>query len=929
MFYSILKIFANLLLCFFFCFSARGQFSRNYNRETNPFKNGYQRVAVGANHTFELRGGKLFAYGENFSGQLGLGDYENRNVPEQVGTAADWVLVAAGFDFTMAIKNDGSLWSWGNNNQAQLGYGTFTSPRPLPQKVDNASDWVGIAVGETHTIALKSNGTLWSLGNSLYGQLGLGHNERQLLPTQVGTDNDWIMVSAGLKHTMALKSNGTLWTWGYNGNGELGLGDLVDRNVPTQVGTDKTWLVVIGGGEHSLALKCNGTLWSWGNNNDGQLGLGDNMNRSTPTQVGIETNWRSLGSGWHHSLAIKNQGTLFTWGRNDSGELGLSDYSTRNQPTQVGTGNSWVSLAPGIGMHSVSYTVNGMLNIWGNGLSGQLGLGNFTSLASPFAERKDNRWMKVHSGSNHGFLMRSDGAIFGWGYNLSSVLGMGDQETRSTPDRMGTDNKWVDLSAGTSSTFGLKSDGTLWAWGSNNSGQLGTIPFAGNKSTPARVLGLSNVWKNVAAGGNHTAAVRVDGTLWTWGGNMNGQLGSGPIQISSDIRSVSSTVTNWLKASTGVGFTVALRNDGTLWAWGNNSSGQLGLGDNTNRSTPVQVGNGTSWTDCSVGERHTLAIKSDGTLWSWGDNYYGQLGIGYYNNVSGVFENKNIPVQVGTDSDWIRIDAGEDYSMALKSNGTLWVWGWNGVNQLGIGYSTFGQEVPFKVGTDNNWMGIAGGYTSSYAIKVERDKLCATGFDTNEQLGNGIGGAQTVFVCETGATILPLIWNSFTVRKSKSNAYALLEWSTTDEQNTKDFIIQQSGNGTKWINVGNVLASGNSNKLNQYSFTHTNPLSGKNFYRLLQRDLDYKQKYSEVRLLEFSPDEVSPNFIIGSVVNGWLFVQLKSMIPQTLQLFSSDGRVILRKTLAKGVNSIDLTSIPKGVYFLQTGGIFKRKLILN
>jgi hypothetical protein len=93
--------------------------------------------------------------------------------------------------------------------------------------------------------------------------------------------------------------------------------------------------------------------------------------------------------------------------------------------------------------------------------------------------------------------------------------------------------------------------------------------------------------------------------------------------------------------------------------------------------------------------------------------------------------------------------------------------------------------------------------------------------------------------------------------------------------------------------------------------------------------LDYKQKYSEVRLLEFSPDEVSPNFIIGSVVNGWLFVQLKSMIPQTLQLFSSDGRVILRKTLAKGVNSIDLTSIPKGVYFLQTGGIFKRKLILN
>lgn len=927
MVYTQIKIPATLLLCIFFSFSAVAQYSRNYNRENNPYKSGYQRVAVGGSHTFELLGGELYAYGENYNGQLGLGDYENRNVPEKVGTEANWVLLAAGLDFTLALKNDGTLWTWGNNNEGQLGVGMFTSPRPLPQKVGNSTDWVGIAAGKSHAMALKSNGTLWAFGANLYGQLGLGNSDRKLVPTQVGTDNNWIMVTAGLDHTLALKSNGTLWTWGLNGNGQLGVGDEVSKNVPTQVGAEKTWLVAIGGGEHSLAIKCNGTLWSWGNNSYGQLGLGDNTMRNTPTQVGAEANWRSLGSGLHHSLAIKNQGTLFTWGRNDSGELGLVDNTARNLPAQVGTGNTWVSLAPGIGVHSASFTVDGKLNLWGGNTTGQLGLGDWTNRNTPYVSRKDNRWMKVLSGSNHGFLMRSDGAIFGWGYNGTSVLGMGDQETRSTPERMGTDNKWVDMSAGTSNTFGLKSDGTLWAWGSDNSNSLGTFPLTGTKSTPARVLGLSNVWKNVAAGGNHTAAVRMDGTLWTWGGNMDGQLGRGPITISDGVpRSVGSTITNWLKAYAGSGFTVALRNDGTLWSWGNNYSGQLGLVDNTDRSTPVQVGSDTSWTDCSVGSKHTLAIKSDGTLWAWGDNYYGQLGIGYVNNVVGVFENKNIPVQVGTDSDWIRVDAGEDYSMALKSNGTLWVWGWNGVNQLGIGYATFGQAVPFKIGTDNNWIGIAGGYTSSYAIKVERDKLCATGYDTNEQLGNGIGGAQTVFVCESGAIILPLLWQNFTVRKF--NANALLEWSTTGEQNTKDFIIQQSSNGTKWTNVGNTPAVGGSGKLNQYRFTHTSPMSGKNFYRLLQRDWDNQQKYSEVRFLDFSPDEVSPNVIIGSVVSGRLIIQLKSMTPQTLQLFSSDGRVILRRTITKGVNAIDLTSIPKGVYILQMG-LLNRKLVLN
>jgi alpha-tubulin suppressor-like RCC1 family protein len=345
--------------------------------------------------------------------------------------------------------------------------------------------------------------------------------------------------------------------------------------------------------------------------------------------------------------------------------------------------------------------------VWGDNFDGQLGINNTANRSIPVTTSAGGaNWRSVSGGSDHNAAIKTDGTLWTWGRNDFGVLGInvaGRSTNRTTPVTtfLGGTN-WKQVATGIFNTAAIKTDGTLWIWGYNFYGQLG-INVAGpttNRTTPVTTfLGGTN-WKQVSCGWHHTSAIKTDGTLWVWGSNSSGRLG-----INNIIRTMVCTPvqtflggTNWKQVSCGLFCAAAIKTDGTLWTWGSNSYGQLGVNDTADRSIPTQTFlGGTNWKQVSDGDNFTTAIKTDGTLWVWGDNVYGQLGV---NDTA----NRSIPVTTflgGTN--WKQVSGGG----AIKTDGTLWVWGRNGYGQLGTN-DTADRSIPvttFAGGT--NWKSIS------------------------------------------------------------------------------------------------------------------------------------------------------------------------------------------------------------------------------
>ena len=233
---------------------------------------------------------------------------------------------------------------------------------------------------------------------------------------------------------------------------------------------------------------------------------------------------------------------------------------------------------------------------------------------------------------------------------------------------------WSKVSSGSNHTLGIKTDGTLWSWGEGNFGQLGN-GLDGNENKTSSPFQIGNLsWKEVSAGIFNSAAIRSDGTLWTWGENYgtlglnDGNSRSSPVQVGSD--------NNWKQISNSVIHTLAIRTDGTLWGWGEGNSGQLGQNDTVSHSSPVQITIDSDWKQVSAAYSSSFAVKNDGTLWSWGNSGYGVLGNGTD------FIDLSSPTQVGSLSDWASVSATLFNAVAVKTDGTLWAWGEGGGGTL-------------------------------------------------------------------------------------------------------------------------------------------------------------------------------------------------------------------------------------------------------
>jgi len=310
----------------------------------------WKTVSVGYSHTTAIKtDGTLWTWGKNGFGQLGdstTGIANSKSNPNQIGVLTTWLSVSAAGYCTAAVRTDGTLWTWGYNNNGQLGLGN-TINTSSPGQVGNLTNWLSVSSGQYHIVAIKTDKTIWTWGAGTDGKMGLGNTTSYSSPKQIGSLTDWLRISAGVYHTAGIKIDGTLWTWGKNASGRLGLGDTLSRSSPVQVGLLTTWLSLAGGYLFSTAVKTDGTLWTWGSNPYGQLGLGNTTTYSSPKQVGALTTWKSTSTGWYDSLATKTGGTLWSWGYNYIGQLGLGDTINRSSPVQVGTLTNWTSVSAG------------------------------------------------------------------------------------------------------------------------------------------------------------------------------------------------------------------------------------------------------------------------------------------------------------------------------------------------------------------------------------------------------------------------------------------------------------------------------------------------------------------------------------------------------------------------------------------------------
>ncbi|AUG29522.1 MULTISPECIES: hypothetical protein [Microbacterium] len=611
-------------------------------------------------------------------------------------------------------------------------------------------NWKDVAVGDGNAVAIDRDGKLWTWGANANGEAGRGGTGPVNTPAALtGLTTTFRSVAAGANSMYAIDEDGHLWSWGLGSNGRLGNGSSSTVTKPKITDTSTEWLSVSAGASHACAIDTNGGLYCWGSA-AGKWRAGT-VDASVPTRIiptgetpgsAASTRFTSVAVGGTHQLAVDDSGVVYSWGQSESPALGLGSTTTATAPTKLpptSFGAAVVSVSASLDT-SFAIDAYGRLYGWGANGNGQLGNGDNRGAGLPVRAASNLLIRSVSSNGATTLAVTRSGELYSWGANSNRVLGDGSIGGRTLPGLVVDASRFDKVLAAGNSGWAIDTTNRLWFWGEGSPGLWGT----GDAEAAPRDFATQNRIRSnggatvtaVAVGSAHTVTLGDDGTVWSFGAAFAGQLGNNSTALPATGKVVKASASYSEKASSvtaGNGFVIVGGRLGTTVGSGVSSSGQLGVTSST--TSPKAVAG--SYSSVAAGGRHVVAITRDtGRVVAWGANDFGQLGNGTRTSSAAPVEVQGLPTGVG----FVDVAAGDDFSMALAADGTVWTWGRNNSGQLGDG-STIDRDVAGNVLATQSVVQIGAGAEHALAVAVdpvrETQAIFTWGKNAGGQLGIG------------------------------------------------------------------------------------------------------------------------------------------------------------------------------------------------
>jgi alpha-tubulin suppressor-like RCC1 family protein len=581
------------------------------------------------------KNGKVWSWGYNQYGQLGDNSVTSRRTPVSIlGVNKTFCQITNGSAFTSSIDQYGKVWSWGYNQYGQLGDNSITTRRTPVIILGVTKTFCKISTGASHTVGIDKNGIVWCWGYGVNGQLGYNSTTSQRTPVSIlGVVKTFCQINCGQISTLGIDKNGKIWGWGSNIYGQLGNNSVVAVSTPVAVqGTLKTFCSIASGNSNTFAIDYKNNLWGWGYGKGLGLNIPDYI---TPTSIVVDKTFCKITAGDTSSLGIDKNGKIWGWGDNSFGQLGDNSTTNRFSPVSIsGVNKTFCNIYTGDN-HSVGIDKNGKAWGWGSNSFGRLGDNTTASKSTPVAVAGVTKtFCNISAGLDHSNSIDKNGKIWSWGNNALGQLGDNSITSKNTPiSVVGVNKTFCKIVAGQSFSGSIDKNGRVWTWGNNSVGQLGNNSITSER-TPVSILGVVKTFCFISmpqyatnTNAYRTSSIDKDGKIWSWGGNNNGVLGDNSGVSKRTPVLIAGVTKTFCKISCGGLHSLAIDKYGKIWSWGNNTYGQLGDGTITQRNTPVSI-IGTTKTFCEItaGLLHSIGIDKNGTLWTWGQSTSGQIG---------------------------------------------------------------------------------------------------------------------------------------------------------------------------------------------------------------------------------------------------------------------------------------------------------------